>query len=79
MIQANIQDAKINLSHFIEMALAGKRVIIAKRNQPMVELKPVKTKKGKRVVGQSKGKILLTEAFFEPLPDDITETFNNPK
>ncbi|KKQ38838.1 MAG: Prevent-host-death family protein [Candidatus Roizmanbacteria bacterium GW2011_GWA2_37_7] len=79
MIQANIQEAKTNLSHLVEMALSGKKVIIAKYNKPLIELKPLEEKKGKRVLGQSKGKIILTDAFFEPLPDDILEAFNNPE
>ena len=42
-------------------------------------LRRYEEKKGKRVLGQSKGKIILTDAFFEPLPDDILEAFNNPE
>jgi len=79
MIQANIHVAKTNLSHLVEMALSGKKVIISKRNTPMVELTPVSKSKGKRVLGQYKHKIELTDVFFEPLPDDILEAFNNPK
>lgn len=80
MIQANIHEAKTNLSSLIEKALSGKQVVISKRNIPLVELKPVqKEKKGKRILGQAKGKIILTDEFFEPLPDDILEAFNNPK
>lgn len=79
MIQANIQEAKTNLSHLVEMALSGKKVIIAKYNNPVIELTPLKKVGGKRVLGQYKHKIELTDAFFEPLPDDLLEAFNNPK
>lgn len=79
MIQANIHEAKTQLSQLVEQAMLGKKVIIAKRNKPLVELKPLKKKVGKRVLGQAKGKIELTDAFFEPLPDDLLEAFNDPK
>lgn len=79
MILANIHEAKAQLSHLIEQALRGKKVVIAKRNKPLIELKPLQKKMGKRKLGQAKGKIVLTDAFFEPLPDDILEAFNNPK
>lgn len=79
MIQANIHEAKTQLSQLIEQALLGKKVIIAKRNIPVIELKPLKKKMGKRKLGQYKHTIELTDAFFESLPDDILEAFNNPK
>lgn len=79
MILANIHEAKAQLSHLVEQALLGKKVVIAKRNKPLIELKPLKKKKGKRALGQAKGKIVLTDAFFEPLPDDLLEAFNNPQ
>ena len=61
------------------MALSGKKVIIAKYNNPIIELTPLKKAKGKRILGQYKHKIELTDAFFEPLPEDLLEAFNNPK
>ena len=70
----------MQLSRLIDQALKGKKVIIAKRNLPQVVLTPIKKqKKGKRKMGQYKHKIELTDSFFEPLPDDILEAFNNPK
>ena len=79
MIQANIHEAKTQLSRLVEQALLGKKVVIAKRNKPLIELKPLKNKAGKRKLGQYKHVIELTDSFFEPLPDDILEAFNNPK
>ena len=79
MIQANIHEAKTQLSHLIEQALRGKKVVIAKRNRPLIELKPLQKKMGKRKLGQYKHTIELTDAFFEPMPDDLLEAFNNPK
>lgn len=83
MIQANIHEAKTQLSKLIEKALAGERVVIAKHNKPVVEIKSINhtqevKNSRKKLLGLYKGKIKLTKKFFEPLPDDLLEAFNNP-
>lgn len=62
MYQANIHEAKTNLSALIQRALNGEQVIIAKNGVAQVELKPaLKKKSGKKVKnalwGCMKGKI----------------------
>jgi prevent-host-death family protein len=71
----NVHAAKTNLSRLIEQAEAGEEVIIARNSEPVVQLVPVGRKKPKRVFGSMKGKISLTPAFFEPLPDDELEAW----
>jgi prevent-host-death family protein len=66
----NVHAAKTNLSKLIERAEAGEEVIIARNSEPVVKLVPVGHTKPKRVFGSMKGKVSLTQAFFEPLPDD---------
>ena len=41
MIVVNIADAKANLSQYVEALARGERVIIAKWNRPVAELKPI--------------------------------------
>lgn len=79
MILVNIHEAKTQFSHLVEQALLGKKVVIAKRNKPLIELKPLQEKRGKRKLGQYKHTIELPDSFFEQLPDDILEAFNNPQ
>lgn len=51
----NIHDAKSQLSMLIKKVLNGEKVIIAKNNQPIVEIVPIIKKK--RIPGLLKGKI----------------------
>ena len=51
----NIHDAKSQLSALINKVLRGEKIIIAKNNQPLVEL--VALKKQNRIPGQLKGQI----------------------
>lgn len=67
--------AKTQLSKLIASALAGEEVIIARGAVPAVKLTPVTPVK-KRVFGSMKGQIALTDAFFDPLPDDELALWN---
>jgi prevent-host-death family protein len=62
--------AKTNLSKLVAAALAGEEVVIARGSEPLVKLTPVAPVKGKRVPGKYKGLFELTDAFFEPLPEE---------
>ena len=62
--------AKTNLSQLIERACAGEEVIIARGAQPVVKLVPLEAKQPKRVFGALKGQLTIGPEFFEPLPDD---------
>jgi prevent-host-death family protein len=68
-----VHQAKTQLSKLIAAALDGQDVVIARGDKPVVRLTPVKKK---RVFGAMKGQIALTDAFFEPLPDDELALWN---
>lgn len=65
-----MHEAKTNLSKLVAAALAGEEVVIARGSEPLVKLTPVAPAKGKRVPGKYKGLFELTDAFFEPLPEE---------
>ena len=79
MLIINIHEAKANLSHYLDLVQKGQKVIVAKRNVPIVELKPLAKAKPKRAIGQSKAKFEVPESFFEPLGKSIVSAFTNPK
>jgi antitoxin (DNA-binding transcriptional repressor) of toxin-antitoxin stability system len=79
MLIVNIHEAKANLSHYISLVQKGQKVIVAKRNVPIAELKLLAKPKTKRVIGQSKEKFEVPESFFESLPNQIINSFGNPK
>jgi antitoxin (DNA-binding transcriptional repressor) of toxin-antitoxin stability system len=76
MIVTNIHEAKAKLSEFLEAAAAGERVVICKRNRPVAELRAVgQARTEPRPLGGAKGRVSMTSAFFEPLPDEDLSAF----
>ena len=67
MMQVNVHEAKAQLSELLERAARGEEIVIAKRGKPFVRLVRVEDRTP-RCPGIAKGR--LTDAFFEPLPDD---------
>ena len=66
-----MHQAKTQLSKLIAAALAGEEVVIARGSEPVVRLTPVKpVRTTKRQFGLYKGQFALTDAFFEPLPEE---------
>jgi antitoxin (DNA-binding transcriptional repressor) of toxin-antitoxin stability system len=70
MTVVKIHNAKSNLSRLIAKACAGEEVVIARGNQPLVRLAPLREKKGDRKPGRLRGKIRVAKEFFNPLPED---------
>lgn len=72
MATYNLYDAKNSLSDLVERAVNGEEIVIARRNLPAVRLVPVDAKPT-REFGRYAHMGRLTDAFFEPLPDDELE------
>lgn len=64
----NVHDAKTHLSRLLEQAHAGEEIILAKAGVPYARLVPLAPATPIRRPGRLKGR--LSDAFFEPLPDD---------
>ncbi len=73
MTQANVHEAKTNLSKLIEKALNGEEVVIAKAGKPLVRLVPVRDEK-ESCFGMDAGKGWIADDFDE-LPEDILAAF----
>jgi len=65
----SIHAAKTNLSRLVARAEAGETIIIARGRTPVVKLTAI-APKGKRVFGALRGKISIGPEFFEPLPPE---------
>lgn len=50
-MQVNLHDAKTHLSRYVQRALAGEEVVIAKAGQPLVRLTPVAAQRRPRQPG----------------------------
>ena len=62
--------AKTHLSDLVARAEAGEEVILARDKTPAVRLVPVPREQPRRQRGRLKGKIMIGDEFFEPLPDE---------
>jgi prevent-host-death family protein len=66
----SVHEAKTHLSKLIEKVLAGEEIVIARNKEPVVRLVREAPPKKKRLLGAMKGEFELSDAFFEPLPDE---------
>jgi antitoxin (DNA-binding transcriptional repressor) of toxin-antitoxin stability system len=58
------------------MAAHGERVLICKRNRPVVELHAVESARtAPRPVGLARGRVTVPPAFFQPLPNQAIGAF----
>ena len=69
----NVHSARARLSELLERAARGEEIILAKRGKPIARLVPVEDREPRRP-GLAKGR--LTDAFFEPLPPDEIESWD---
>ena len=67
MTTVNVHHAKTHLSRLLERVAAGEEVVIARAGHPVARLVPINPLEPRKP-GLAKGR--LTEAFFEPLPAD---------
>ena len=67
MTTVNVHQAKTHLSRLLERVAAGEEVIIARAGKPVARLVSIERKEPRKP-GLAKGHV--TEAFFEPLPAD---------
>jgi antitoxin (DNA-binding transcriptional repressor) of toxin-antitoxin stability system len=76
MMVVNIADAKARLSQYLKALARGERVIIAKRNRPVAELRLIEGQRNEpRPIGRARGAVHVLPSFFEPLPDDLVDAF----
>ncbi len=69
MIAVTMHKAKTQLSQLVAEAEAGEEVIITRDSVPAVRLVPVGERKAIRAFGALAGKVVVTPAFFERLPE----------
>ena len=66
----SIHAAKTHLSRLVERAEAGEEVIIARGATPVARLTRLTPTRVARRFGAMRGRAKVTQAFFEPLPQD---------
>ena len=74
-VQVNIYEAKSNFSKLINQVIAGEEVIVAKSGKPVAKIVPFENPTQNRKPGSAKGKLIISDDFDAPLPDDILKGF----
>ncbi|HYN76279.1 MAG TPA: type II toxin-antitoxin system Phd/YefM family antitoxin [Lamprocystis sp. (in: g-proteobacteria)] len=69
-LQVNIHEAKTQLSKIIARACRGEEIVIAKAGRPLVRLTPIERQPSGRRFGALRGRALVDDRFFYPLPED---------
>lgn len=72
-ITVNIHEAKTQLSRLLVRAQEGEEIIIAKAGKPQARLVAIRETRERRP-GIAQGAV--TEAFFEPLPEEELAAWN---
>lgn len=75
----NMHEAKTHLSKYVEKALAGEEVILARAGEPVVALVPLASLAGEKrnnvILGVMEGAFEVPDDFDEPLPDEVLNEF----
>ena len=74
MKQVNVHEAKTHLSRLLDEAEAGEDIVIARGGKPAVRLVPIGDA-SPGIIGLLKGKIIVSDNFDDPLPDDLLDLF----
>jgi len=76
MATVNVHEAKTHLSALLQRVEAGEEIVIARSGAPVAKLVPIAPKPTEpRTPGWWKGKIVMSDDFDAPLPDEINRAF----
>jgi len=76
MIKVNIAEAKAHFSKYLKRVEQGETVVLARRNQPVAEIRRVRPRRsGRRPIGLCEGEFVVPENFDAPLPEELLDAF----
>ena len=76
MATVNIREFKAHLSEFVERAQTGETIVVAKRNVPVAELRPVRRRSNADIFGKPVKGLSVPSTFFEALPKQLLSAFS---
>jgi prevent-host-death family protein len=72
----NIAEAKARLSDYVKLVERGEVIVLARRNQPVAEIRPLPRRPGRpRPFGLCKGEFQVPKDFDDPLPESVLQDF----
>lgn len=75
MAMVNIHEAKTQLSRLLERVLGGEEIVIAKAGVPVARIVPIEPSTENRTPGTDRGRLVMSDDFDAPLPDEVLERF----
>lgn len=66
-----LEEANGHLPELLHQIKPGDEIVITEKDQPTAKLIPIAKTQGKRVFGQYRGKLKMSDDFDAPLPDDF--------
>ena len=60
---------------YFHRVLEGETVVVFEKDLPVVEMRPVAKRSGKRPIGLAKGDFIVPDDFNDPLPEDVLQLF----
>ena len=74
MLIVNVHQAKTQLSRLLARVEGGEEIVIARRGEPVARLVACKPR-SRRQPDVLKGKVILPDNFFDPLPEEELEAW----
>ncbi len=74
MAEVGVHEAKTTLSKLLRRVAAGEEVIICRGGEPVARLVPV-APQARRLLGQDVGVYSIPDEFYDPLPDELLDAF----
>ncbi len=71
-----VHEAKTHLSKLLARVQDGEEIAITRRGEEVARLVPA-PRKTKRMLGQDRGKIWMSDDFDDPMPDEFYDMFEN--
>ncbi len=71
----SVYNAKTNLSRLLDRAAGGEEIVITRNGRPVAKLVAATVTRKPRKLGVLKGRIRISKAFDDPLPDDVLNAF----
>jgi len=76
MIRLNIHEAKTHLSRYLARLRAGETILLCRRNEPIAEIRAVtRSRTEPRPFGLAAGELNVPPSLFEPLPEELLDSF----
>jgi len=75
-MQVNLHDARTHLSRYVDRALAGEEVMIARAGEPLVRLMPVTDERPPRRLGFLAGSARVDADLKRDVEDELNAMFD---